>query len=360
MKIILDNIIYSHVKQGGVSNYWFELSKFLLNKKENVFFYENNEPINNFHRNQLEIPKNRIILNNNKSKFSTFERMSAVKINDSDRFLYHSSYYRSLSAKNENHIEITTVHDFTHNFFSSFFKKSAHNLIKYNSINKSNGIICISNNTYKDLLKFCPPKKNQKVVIINNGVSNDFFVIEPSKIESQFKFSIKKNSYILYVGSRESYKNFNFVIELLKLNANLKLIVVGNSFSAKEISLIGERINQINIVSNVSNQDLNILYNNALAFVYPSSYEGFGIPVIESMKAGCPVIALNSSSIPEVAGNSGILIDKLDVTLTSKILKNLKHSDYRLEVIEKGIVQSKKYSWDKCCKETLDFYNEMY
>jgi mannosyltransferase len=359
MKIIYDNIIYSKLSQGGISNYWFELSKFLLKKKENIYFYENKETSNNFHRNLLEIPENKIIHNTNSSKSSILNRMSSVKINESDKFLYHSSYYRPLTGSN-NYSEVTTVHDFTHNFYAPIHKKMVHNLIKYESIKRAKGIICVSNNTYKDLLKFCPPKKNQKVVIINNGVSDDFLVIEPSKIESKFSFSIEKNTYILYVGSRENYKNFNFVIELLKSNRDLKLIVVGKAFSRKEMQIIGETKSRINIASNVSNQDLNVFYNNALAFIYPSSYEGFGIPIIESMKAGCPVIALNASSIPEVAGNAGILIDKLDPVLTNKIIKNLAKNDFRNEVIEKGIIHSKKFSWDKCCNETLDFYNEVF
>lgn len=359
MKIILDNIIYSKTNQGGISNYWFELSKFLLKKKENVFFYEKNEPSNNFHRNQLEIPKNKIIINNDFSKSSIRNRLSAVKINDLDPFLYHSSYYRPLSGST-NYSEVTTVHDFTHNFYAPIHKKTIHNIIKYQSIKRSKGIICISNNTYKDLFKFCPPKKNQKVTIINNGVSEDFFVLESNNDFENFGFSIEKNSYILYVGSRENYKNFDFVVKLLKSNVNFKLVVVGSSFSQKEIQFLGDSINRVNVISNISNKNLNILYNNALAFVYPSSYEGFGIPIIEAMKAGCPVIALDSSSIPEVAGNAGILLDKLDSTVTNNILSNLSKKDYRQEVIEKGIIQAKKFSWDKCCNETLDFYKEVF
>lgn len=359
MKIIYDNIIYNNQSPGGVSNYWFELSKFLLKKNEDIYFYENKETRINFYRNQLEIPESRIIHDVNSTKSSILNRMSPVKINNPDEFLYHSSYYRPLKG-GLNYSEITTVHDFTHNFYAPFHKKMVHNLLKYQSIKRSKGIICVSNNTLNDLLKFCPPKKNQKVVIINNGVSDDFCVIDSSNVDLKFQFLIEKNTYILYVGSRERYKNFNFVIELLKANNDLKLIVVGKSFTRKELQIIGKTESRIILLNNVSNQDLNILYNNALAFIYPSSYEGFGIPIVESMKAGCPVIALNTSSIPEVAGDAGILIDKLDPLLTNKIIKSLTQNDFRNEVIEKGLLHSKKYSWDKCCNETLDFYNEVF
>lgn len=359
MKIILDNIIYSNLNQGGISNYWFELSKYLLKKNEEVYFYESKDKTDNFHRNQLEIPTCQIILNENQSKSSILNRMSSVKVIENDKFLYHSSYYRPLTGS-DNFTEITTVHDFTHNLYAPFHKKFVHNLIKYQSIRKSKGIICISNYTYKDLLKFCPPNKNQKVAIINNGVSDDFFVIDSQDSFSRFGFLREKNSYILYVGSRENYKNFDFVVELLKSNKKLNLVVVGKVFNPKEMQFIGDLINRINVVSNVSNHDLNLLYNNAIAFIYPSSYEGFGIPVVEAMKAGCPVIALNASSIPEVAGNAGILLDKLDTTITNNIINNLSINNYRQEIIEKGIIQAKKFSWEKCCNKTLDFYKEVF
>jgi glycosyltransferase involved in cell wall biosynthesis len=358
MKIIYDNIIFSTVKQGGVSNYWFELSKFLLEQKEDFWAYEEKGNNNNFHRNQLSLPQERILISPNSPKSSILKRLAPVRLKEKEKFLFHSSYYRPLTGS-KNYTEVTTVHDFTHNLHSNFYKRNIHNLLKYRSIKRAKGIICISDNTYKDLHKFCPPKKNQNVVVIHNGVSDDFFVINPLDImENEFLF--EKQSYILYVGGRQQYKNFSFVIDLLKADTQLNLVVVGDEFRPKELQYIGTAKNRITVLKNVSNYDLNLLYNDAKVFVYPSSYEGFGIPVIESMKAGCPVIALNSSSIPEICGDAGILLDKLDVGHTLKIINGLNNESFRQELIEKGVQQAKKYSWEKCCRETLEFYKETF
>ena len=181
MKIILDNIIFSHLRQGGISNYWYELSKHLLNTENDILFYEGLNTELNFHRKLLQIPSNQIIKDTNKYLLSFSERLAKVKIKDAEPFLFHSSYYRSLGS-NSSAKEVTTVHDFTHNFYSSLPKKQIHNYLKFKSIKKASGIICISENTYKDLIKFCPPKKGQKVAIIHNGVSNDFYKISDNDL----------------------------------------------------------------------------------------------------------------------------------------------------------------------------------
>lgn len=365
MRILLDNIIYNKCENGGVSNYWFELSKFLLRKsglENELFFYENHFKNTNFHRNQLDIPSQNLIIDNS-SKLLLQARVSAVKLDMNDFFLFHSSYYRALNTKTK-HVEITTVHDFTHNFYSSFLQKTLHNILKYKSIRNANGIICISNNTYNDLKQFCPPRKDQKVVVIHNGVSDDFFqIVQVDQAHIDFLNSYNlEQGYLLYVGSRTSYKNFSFIISLLKDTPNLRLVVVGKSFDKNEISVLNKQglLNRIVLISNINNYELNILYNFAHAFLYPSSYEGFGIPIIEAMKAGCPILALRNSSIIEIANDSGILLDKMHVQDFQQALTQLSVSDFRNEQIERGLNQSKKFSWTKCCEETYAFYKENY
>ncbi|WP_348812038.1 glycosyltransferase family 4 protein [Flavobacterium maritimum] len=363
MNITLDNIIYSSVTQGGVSNYWFELSQFLLQKElDEVSFYEESNSKLNFHRNQLSIPENKIILNNSFTKSSIKRKLSSVEIKTKDYFLYHSSYYRPLSGS-DFFSEITTVHDFTHNYYSSFFKRLVHNKMKYSCIKRSKGIICISENTYNDLKKFCAPDKNQKVEIIHNGVSGDYYPIDEERSSSvKYLNSLEIESpYILYVGSRINYKNFSFVIKLLKEVSDINLVIVGTNLTTNELNLFDkESLKRISVVSDVNNSDLNILYNFAHALIYPSSYEGFGIPIVEAMKAGCPVLALRNSSIIEVSGDAAILFKELNVGLFKKALLELFEVNFRKEIVGKGFLQAEKFSWDKCCKETYDFYKEVY
>lgn len=358
MKIILDNIIYSHVKQGGVSNYWYELSKHLLLTDNEVFFYEGLNAELNFHRKLLQLPSKLIIKDKNQYLLSFSERLAKVNINENQPFLFHSSYYRSL-PKNSIGKEVTTVHDFTHNFYSSILKKRVHNYLKFKSIKNASGIICISNNTYKDLLKFCPPQKNQKVAIIHNGVSKDFYKISDDDSKATTTLKFKKNDYILFVGGRQNYKNFDFVIDLIK-ETSIRLIVVGSKLSDAEKNKFGNSIDNVEVQTNVDNFKLNILYNNALALLYPSSYEGFGIPVIEAMKAGCPIIGLNKSSIPEISGSAALLLDDLNISKTKDFLKRLELASERAQIIENGLEQANKFSWEKCCSETASFYKEIY
>jgi mannosyltransferase len=364
MKIILDNIIYSHVNQGGVSNYWFELSKFLIEKRsDDLFFYEEKNAKDNFHRKQLNMQNNELIKGQSSFDSSIKKRLSKVKISIEDFFLFHSSYYRPVS-ESKNFVEVTTVHDFTHNYYSSFLKKILHNKLKYSCIKRSKGIICISESTYSDLKKFCPTSKNQKVAIIHNGVSDEYHLIDKSNnsLANEFidSFNLQK-PYILFVGGRANYKNFNFVAKLLKEEKEFNLVIIGGALNPNEIKLFDqESLKRIKIISNIENSELNIFYNYAHALIYPSSYEGFGIPIIEAMRAGCPVLALRNSSIIEVSGNAAILENDLNLSSFKKGLEDLKNDNFRNDIINKGFEQSLKFSWDKCCNQTYEFYKEIY
>ncbi|WP_309640587.1 glycosyltransferase family 1 protein [Flavobacterium sp.] len=362
MKILLDNIIYSKVKNGGVSNYWFELSKYVLNQpQDQVKFFEEKDDLSNFHRQLLAIPQDHIIPYHSKVPF--LSRRLPIYYESNEKLIYHSSYYRGLSGA-KNKIEVTTVYDFIHDYYSSFLKKAIHNNLKYSAIKRSKGVICISKNTYSDLQKFCPTRKNQKAEVIYVGVSDDYF--PTSNLDGPQKQFLTnhhlENGFLLFVGGRTNYKNFDFVASVINENKDLKLVVVGGGMlNENEVKLFTkEAFSRVVFIGSVKNEELNILFNHALALLYPSSYEGFGIPVVEAMRAGCPVIGLNNATIREVAEDSALLLDYLDIKDFSHQKQKLMNATFRSETIAKGLLESQKYSWEKSSRETYEFYTDLY
>ncbi len=342
MKIIYDNIIFSLQNAGGISNYWFQLSYRLLKSSYNVKFIERRNS-KNLYRIELNT------INNNVIRGIYFplliDRFLNIHTTLKEKFIFHSSYNRI--TKNINAIQVLTIHDLIHEKFYTGLRRHLHVYQKKIAIKNASHIITVSENTKKDLLSFYPSIKEEHITVIYNGVSDQFTCLQ----------EINEN-YILYIGSREKYKNFKTIVQLLSTFKEFKLVIVGSKLTIEETEHLNIFLkDRWEIYTGLSNDDLNILYNKAFALLYPSSYEGFGIPLLEAMRAGCPFIALNNSSIPEVAGEAGILLDKLTIDSLSTAFADIK---LNREVIKsKGFIQSKKFSWDKSYKETVSLYEKL-
>jgi mannosyltransferase len=139
-------------------------------------------------------------------------------------------------------------------------------------------------------------------------------------------------------------------------------IIGGSLLSKKELFFINSKIASENYIHfhGVSNKKLNEFYNLTHCLLYPSSYEGFGLPLLEAQKAGCPIIAANASSIPEVVGQSGILIDEISSSEIVKAILKLSDNKFRNQKIEQGMLNADRFTWEKTFNETLDFYKELF
>lgn len=356
MKVILDNIIFSLQNSGGISVYWYEIvTRILSQKKISYSFIEEDIKSENIFRKQFEIDANKLVSQKNMFNFY-FSRYLKVNLSvKNNNFIFHSSYYRTLNKKtkkNNNVKQIVTVHDFTYEYFNSGIKRWIHSRQKRSAIKAADVVICISENTKNDLLHFFPEFKDKKIKVIYNGVSKDYFVIPKLNNEKL------NNPYFLFVGSRSDYKNFDFAVKAIAQKENYNLKIVGSKLSKEEITMLNSFLsNRWELLMNVKNSELNVIYNNAYALLYLSAYEGFGIPLLEAMKAGCPFIALNVSSIPEVAGKAGILLNKLTIDEFNDAIDKL-NNGYR-KIVELGLEQSSIFSWDICYEEVLKVYKEI-
>lgn len=258
---------------------------------------------------------------------------------------------------------VVTIHDIAYEYFpDQFLKDDLYKLRNWTkqSIKKAAKIIAVSESTKKDIIKFYDVDKN-KIAVVHNGYDKNRFhkQVKPNKSVLS-SLGVSSDKYLLYVGTIQPRKNVLKLVQafhILKKNNEYKgkLVIAGNPgwMSDKIIKGIrsSEYINDIIISGYVAQNDLPTLYKSADAFILPSLYEGFGIPILESMACGTPVAVSNNSSLPEVVGNAGELFDPNDPQDISKaILKVLKNPR---SYTQKGYKLITNFSWEKTAKLTL-------
>ena len=348
MDLVLDNIIFSLQKSGGISVYWSELIKeFYLtryNYDKFTFIEDLSNSKNNIFRQELEIKDD--VLKNSPVNFISRIRPVSINSVSTNRFIFHSSYYRI--SNSDSAINVTTIHDFIQEkLYSKFYNLNIH--MKRRAIKKSKAIITISNNTKEDLLYYYPTLKEENISVIYNGVSDEF-------VFRNYDLSIcYEKKYILFIGSRVYYKNFDFAIDVLSKLPDYSLYIVGQELTSAEKSNLTLKLgSRYKLFKNVSISLLNELYNCALLLIYPSNYEGFGIPVIEAMRCGCPVVANNIPSIKEISQDACFLVEKLCIDDYISVIKSIEINRNQLQEI--GFEVSSQFTWRKTADETHNLY----
>ena len=275
------------------------------------------------------------------------------------RPLCHSSYYRR--PQRASAIEVVTVHDFTYEKFRRGPARWLHSWQKGAAIRAAHGIICVSESTRRDLLERYPEVSPNRIRVIYHGAAEDYRPLGPATGDSR-PVDLPQGPFVIFVGARDSYKNFRLALEVVAALPDYRLLSVGGGpLRRDEIELAHQVLPGRHMhLASVDNEALNRLYNSAHALLYPSSYEGFGIPVLEAMAAGCPVVAVNASSIPEAAGDAGLLVDEICAESFAQKLVQLEDADLRKASIDKGYVQARRFSWETCYRQTMAFYDEVY
>lgn len=289
--------------------------------------------------------------------------------------IYHASFCVTPNyLKHKKLINFSTVYDLIPIHSPHFFKNTniTENHIKQiGALDGNDWVLCISESTRNDLLDYSNKIDPAKVFVTYLAADKKMFYIcnDDEKIETALKkYNIPNAPYILSLCTLEPRKNIPLIVKsfkklIVELNdKDLLLVLVGEvgwdtADIALEIQSSPILKDRVIITGHVSDNDLAPIYNKALVFVYPSHYEGFGLPPLEAMQCGVPVITSNNSSLPEVMGDAGIMLDSSDEDgLCQSILNIYTNENLRVEMSCKSIEQSKKFSWNRCINQTIDAY----
>ncbi|ACK67328.1 glycosyl transferase group 1 [Rippkaea orientalis PCC 8801] len=287
--------------------------------------------------------------------------------------IYHSLFYSLPSEKILNSTQkLITIYDlipilnpqqFTETIYHKF-------CLSLDSINiQKDWVICISENTKKDFCEYT--QMNPKRVFVTPLAAGEhFYPITNQQTISNIinQYKIPNSPYLLSLCTLEPRKNLSFLIRcFVKIvvsdpTLELNLVLVGvKGWKNTEIFETVKKNPQLNsriiFTGYIPDEDLSAIYSGATAFVYPSLYEGFGLPPLEAMQCGTPVITSNTSSLPEVVGDAGIMINPTqEDELCQAILDVINDSQLRQKLSQKGLERSRQFSWKKCAEETVKVY----
>lgn len=345
-KIVLDSVIFGLQRFGGISNYWKKIINWNIKhhakKSLNIIYPSNIRAIDEFDgfKSAANVTSEYLPV--------ALTRYADVFQVPNDCDVFHSSYYRLPFRKVKN--SVITVYDFTYEKFMSGVQRKVHSWQKFKAIRSADTIICISNSTRSDLLELLPDIESKRVHVVPLAVDRNIYH-QPSLRE------IDLDDIILFVGGRSKYKRFDLAVEALSLVNNFRLGVIGPPLTTEEKEMLtrklGSRWHEFGLMKSA---DMSRIYSSVFAFMFPSDYEGFGLPVLESMACGCPVICSKSSSLPEVGGDAAFYAEDQDPSEYARLIREIESDSVRDKAILMGFVNIEKYSWDETCRLTQSLY----
>lgn len=363
MKVLYDYQIFVAQRFGGISRYFVELLKNIESKQGvsthlevvgNTNYYLPNkysgefsfiEKLKKYHRRAQKI--------NSRNQRSTLKQLRSDTID-----IFHPTYYDPYFIDALKKPLVITVHDMIYENFAELFPPN--DLIalhKRLQIQKADKIIAVSQQTKEDILKHYRISES-KIDVVHHGID----LTIPSVYED---IPDLPKDYILYVGGRYGYKNFQLLVQafstIVNRYDNLRLVVAGSPLGVAERELLYRRnvLDKVTVIP-ASDEQLNTLYKKALFFVYPSIYEGFGLPILEAYKNECPVLLSNGSCFPEVAGTAAAYFETFSVeSLVEQMSILLESPTERAGFIEKGKEKLSRYSIDTCVDNTIKTYQSL-
>ncbi len=366
MNIVFDHQIFTQQSYGGISRYFVRLAQGLIALDEQV------NVVAPLHVNRYlsDLPKSlvsgvelsRYPPKTGRLAVMANHHLSAFKLLGLASDILHETYYSAKSIVGNAKGRVITVYDMIHERYpANFSPRDPAIKYKRSAVSRADHIICISNSTKSDLCEIFDIPEN-KVSVVHLGFEK--FEVSSSHAELQEK---GERPFLLYVGSRRGYKNFDGFLRAVAASPTLKqefdvVAFGGGAFSEVEQSLIARLGFAPNAVRQLGGSDavLGGLYARAMAFVYPSVYEGFGLPPLEAMAHDCPVVSSNSSSMPEVVGNAGAYFDPMDIEAQAEAISSVVFDDQRRQaLIEAGRQRLPLFSWGRCARETQLVYRSL-
>lgn len=348
LSLVLDDIIYWLQKNGGASRYWYEISSRLI--KSDVLVHQLRRPeVTQNPWSQLMAQEG--VINSGAGSIKIMRYLDCVipeKLRTyKNSLVFHSSHYRLPLDKSI--ANVVTVHDLTYEMFKSGLARVVHVWQKKRAIRHADVVICISEFTKNQLLKYYPEFATKKIEVIYHGVGAEFSCQEGRPKE--------RSNEIVFLGARDHYKRFDLVIEAVQFINDKVLTIVGPALSVDEAAKLDADIpGRWRYMGRLSDEALNTLYNSAFCFVYPSDSEGFGLPLLEAMRAGCPVVCANMTVFPEVAGDAALFASEQTGASYAEQITRLNDSELRDDMISRGFKRITFFTWENCFNRTLDVY----